>query len=455
MNDTVAASPLDADMAQEIAVDAYIYAFPLVVAEISRRVLTNVRPDRGGNSLQVSAPMNRFAHMRQFPDDSFSAVVRPNADTLYSALWFDVSEEPLVISVPDSGGRYYLLPMMDMWTHVFAAPGSRTTGTHAQTFAIVGPDWQGDLPSGVKAYRAPTPVGWMIGRTQTNGVEDYEAVRAFQAGIEAVPLSAWGGAAYEPPAPAFDPELDMTAPSDQVFAMDAATFFGLFAKLLRRNPPHVDDHPMLDRLARIGLVPGQGLDMESLSPEVRAAIEAAPALGREKIGVAMFRTGNLVNGWRLIAHPMGTYGTDYMRRAVIAYFGLGAVPVEDAVYPSAWTQEDGNPFDSATKYVMHFEPEQIPPARAFWSLTMYNEKQLFAANPIDRFAIGDRDKLHFNADGSLDLYIQRDQPSEPERQANWLPAPASGSFSMNLRVYWPKPDVLDGIWAPPPVTRLD
>jgi hypothetical protein len=276
MNDTVAASPLDADMAQEIAVDAYIYAFPLVVAEISRRVLTNVRPDRGGNSLQVSAPMNRFAHMRQFPDDSFSAVVRPNADTLYSALWFDVSEEPLVISAPDSGGRYYLLPMMDMWTHVFAAPGSRTTGTHAQTFAIVGPDWKGGLPSGVKAYRSPTPVGWMIGRTQTNGVEDYEAVRAFQAGIEAVPLSAWGGTAYEPPAPAFDPELDMTAPSDQVFAMDATTFFGLFAKLLRRNPPHVDDHPMLDRLARIGLVPGQGLDMESLSPEVRAAIEAAP-----------------------------------------------------------------------------------------------------------------------------------------------------------------------------------
>lgn len=455
MNDGALASRVDIGTAQEIATDAYVFAFPLVVMEITRRVVANVPPDNGANGLQTHAPMNCFVHVRQFPDDSFTAVVRPNADTLYSSIFFDVSTEPLVISVPDSGGRYYLLPMMDMWTHVFASPGSRTTGTHTQTFAIVGPDWKGDLPSWVKPYRSPTPIGWVIGRTQTNGTADYEAVRRFQTEIKAAPLSAWGDASYEPPAPVFDPETDMRAPSDQVFAMDAATFFGIFAELIRHNPPHADDHPMMDRLARIGFVPGQDFDMSRFSPEIRAAFEAAPVLGQRKMSEALFRTGRLVNGWRLIDHPMGTYGADYSRRAVIAYFGLGAVPVEDAVYPTALLQADGKPFDSDARYVMHFEPDQIPPARAFWSLTMYNEKQLFTANPIDRFAIGDRDALRFNPDGSLDLFIQRDMPAEPGKQSNWLPAPASGSFSMNLRVYWPEAAVLDGRWAPPPVIRQD
>ncbi len=453
MSEKPGAPGLDAGLLQEIATDAYVFAFPLVVMEITRRVSTNMVPGTGANSLQIRAPMNGFAHLRQFPDDSFNAVVRPNADTLYSSVWFDVSREPLLISVPDSGGRYYLLPMMDMWSHVFASPGTRTTGMQAQTFAITGPDWRGDLPAGVRAYRSPTPVGWMIGRTQTNGARDYEAVRQFQAGIRAIPLSAWGKEKCPSPEEKFEPDIDMHAPSDQVFAMDAARFFGLFAELIRVNPPHFDDHPMLDRLARIGFRPGQDFDLEILPADIRAAFEAAPALGRQKMGGALLRTGTFVNGWRMIAHPMGTYGTDYMRRAVIAYFGLSAVPVEDSIYPGALLQSDGKPFDSGGKYVMHFSPGELPPARAFWSLTMYNDKQLFAANPIDRFAIGDRDDLRFNDDGSLDLYIQRDAP-EPGRQSNWLPAPASGGFSMNMRLYWPSQSALDGSWSPPEILRM-
>lgn len=461
MTETAARQPrpstspdMSPDMAREIAIDAYIFAFPMVVMEITRRVSTNVQPANGANSLRIQSPMNRFTHMPRFPDDSFNAVVRPNADTLYSALWFDVSAEPLVISVPDSGGRYYLLPMMDMWTHVFAAPGSRTTGTHAQTIAITGPGWTGELPEGIRAYRSPTPLGWMIGRTQTNGADDYPAVRSFQAGIQAMPLSVWNGGTPEPREEPVDSGLDMRAPSDQVLSMDAARFFGIFAELLRANRPHADDHAMVDRLARIGIVPGEDFDLAQLAPELQAAFEEAPALAQRKLAVALSRTGTLVNGWRMIGHPMGTYGIDYMRRAVIGYFGLGAVPVEDAIYPSALSQADGKPFDSAARYVMHFERDELPPARAFWSLTMYNDKQLFAANPIDRFAIGDRDKLRFNEDGSLDIYIQRDAPDD-EWKSNWLPAPASGAFSMNLRLYWPTSAVLDGDWAPPPVKRLD
>lgn len=442
----------DANAFQEIAAEAYVFAFPLVIMEMTRRVTTNPPTTPGGNAAPLYAPMNQFSHLTHFPDDSFDAVVRPNADTLYSALWFDVSKEPLIITIPDSGGRYYVLPIMDMWSHVFASVGPRTTGSHKQVIAVTGPEWQGELPVDVKEYRSPTATGWVIGRTQTNGVEDYPTVRAFQAGITAVPLSALGDASYVPPIGENDATLDMSAPIDQVINMKAAQFFSIFAETMKLNPPHFDDTPTLDRLARLDLKPGEDFNIDALSSEQKAALEAAPTQGLKHIGIALTRTGALQNGWRMILNPMGTYGTDYMRRAVIAFFGLGAVVVEDAIYPSALAQCDGQPFDSGAKYVMHFDKAELPPARAFWSLTMYNERQLFAANPISRFAIGDRDKLIYNDDGSLDLYIQREAPGD-DKQSNWLPTPASGSFSMNLRLYWPELAALDGRWTPPEVRR--
>jgi hypothetical protein len=436
--------------AHEIAKEAYIYAYPMVLMEVTRRVSTNVEaPDQKSG---IRAPVNQFAHAAVFPDDKFDAVVRPNADTLYSSLWFDVTLEPLVITVPDSGGRYYLLPALDMWTDVFTSPGTRTTGNGAQRFAIVGPHWQGRLPAGMPAYVSPTPVGWMIGRTQTNGVADYAAVHQFQAGLKAIPLSAWGKPGYTPPKGVVNPQQDMSAPVEQVAKMDAASYFTLFAELLKTNPPHANDYPMLDRIARVGLVPGQAFDMNRLTPDVQAALRAAPAAARKQIAQALPRSGSVANGWRMIGNPIGTYGTDYQRRAMVAFVGLGANTVEDAVYPLAMTDADGAPFDSAAKYVIHFDKAQLPPARSFWSLTMYNGRQFFAANPANRFAIGDRDPLQYNADGSLDLVIQRDPPKGAE--SNWLPAPAAGNFSMNLRLYLPKPEALDGTWKPPVVKRV-
>ncbi|PZX26956.1 conserved exported hypothetical protein [Cupriavidus phytorum] len=444
------AAPHGLAEAQEIAIEAYLYAYPMVLMEVTRRVSTNVAaPDpRGG----IRAPMNQFAHVPAFPDDKFHAVVRPNADTLYSSLWYDVSREPLIISVPDSGGRYYLLPILDMWTDVFTSPGSRTTGNGPRQFAIVGPRWQGKLPAGMPAYISPTAVGWMIGRTQTNGSADYAAVHKFQAGLHARPLSAWGRRGYEPPKGGTNPRQDMSAPVEQVARMDAARYFGMFAELMKRNPPHANDYPILDRMARLGLVPGQDFDMNRLSLDVQAALQAAPAQARQQMAQALPRSGSVSNGWRMIGNPIGTYGTDYLRRAVIAFAGLGANTVEDAVYPLAMTDADGKPLDSAERYVIHFDKAQLPPARSFWSLTMYTDRQFFAANPIHRFAIGDRDPLKYNADGSLDLLIQRDPPKGAE--SNWLPTPATGKFSMNLRLYLPGPTALDGTWKPPVIRRM-
>jgi hypothetical protein len=379
-------------------------------------------------------------------------VVRPNADTLYSLVWFDVTREPLIIDVPDSGGRYYLLPLLDLWTDVFASPGTRTTGNGPQTFAIVGPRWQGSLPAGIEPIRSPTGIGWLLGRTQTNGPEDYAAVHRFQARLRAVPLSGWGRD-YAPPRGTVDPTLSKDPPVEQVAHMDARAFFGRFAELLKDNPPHANDYPILARLRRVGLEPGRSFDLAQAPPVIQKALQQAAVSARGQIVRELMRAGVLVNGWRMITAPIGTYGTDYRRRAGVAWFALGANVPEDAIYPTSLTDADGKPLDSSRRYQIRFPREQLPPVRAFWSLSLYNSRQYFADNPIHRYAIGDRDPLQRNADGSLTLYIQRDSPGS-QHEANWLPAPASGSFSMTLRLYWPRPEALDGSWKPPPVQRV-
>ncbi len=442
------AQPVSEQEAYEIARDAYVYAYPMVIMEITRRVATNVAQPEG-----MRGPMNQIANARAFPDASFTDVVRPNADTLYSAMNLDVSKEPMVFSVPDSGGRYYLLPMLDMWTDVFTSPGKRTTGTGAQTFAVVGPHWQGQLPKGVEAIRSPTSSVLMIGRTQTNGKADYAAVHQFQDGLKAVPLSHYGKA-YTPPKGTVNASQDMSAPPDQVAKMDAATYFSTFAELMKTNPPHGNDYPILARMKRIGIEPGKSFALASASPEAQRALRAAAPDALKQIEGAFRTSGVQANGWRTNLTAIGTYGTDYLHRAGVAFAGLGANTIEDAVYPTAITDAAGQPFSSDRRYVLHFNKDQIPPARAFWSLTMYNDRQLFAANPINRYAIGDRDKLAFGPDGSLDLYIQRESPG-PDKGSNWLPTPASGPFTMNLRLYWPERQVLDGSWAPPGVTPVE
>lgn len=438
---------LSVEEAYEIARDTYIYAYPLVMMQVTQNVGCNVAEPVG-----LRAPVNQIAHNREFPDATYTDVVRPNADTLYSSLSFNVSKEPLVVSIPDSGGRYYLTPWLDWWTDIFTVPGSRTTGNDAITYAIVGPNWQGILPDGVKEYRSPTASGLLIGRTQTNGKADYEAVRKFQDGIKVVPLSAYGKP-YTPPKNTVNPNQDMSAPPEQVDQMDAATFFALFAELMKDNPPHANDYPMIDRMKRIGIEPGKSFNLADAPQDVQEALKAAPADALKLIKQVWANSGTFANGWRTNMTAIGTYGTDYLHRAGVAYAGLGANVIEDAIYPTVFTDEEGQPLHSDNQYVLHFEPDQIPPVRAFWSLTMYDERQLFTANPIDRYAIGDRDNLTFNSDGSLDLYIQRESPGK-DKESNWLPAPQSGRFTMNLRLYWPKAEALNGAWAPPSVKQV-
>ncbi len=417
------------ETAQAIAADAFVYGYPLVLMDLSREAfLTAGRP-------------NAFTHAREFPDASFTAVVSPNADTLYSTAWLDLAAEPVVLSVPPSEGRYYLLPMLSGWTDVFASPGTRTTGAGAGAFAVTGPGWQGRLPPEVQELRAPTAMVFVIGRTQTNGKADYAAVHRFQSGLSLTPLSTWGAGA---PSAASERAIEGgTPPPDLLAAMDADTFFTRLATLLVANPPADADAPALERFAAIGLTPG--------AFEPRADLDAGVRAGLDAIRARLLVPDEPANGWSL-TRGLGRYGTDYLKRAFIALMGLGANLAEDSVYPHTAVDRDGRPLHGANRYRLHFEPGQTPPARAFWSLTMYDDRHYFVANPLDRYALGDRDALAFNGDGSLDVWLGHERPG-PEREPNWLPAPA-GAFNLILRIYWPQQEVVDGSWLPPGVELI-
>jgi hypothetical protein len=446
--------PLTAAEATELGTAAYIYGYPLVTMEYTRRVMTNVRKLEG-----TRAPMGQFVRARTYPDASFKDVTAPNADTLYTTAWLDVSKEPWVLSLPDANDRYYLFPMLDGWTDVFQVPGKRTTGTGPQKYAITGPGWKGTLPEGVTEYKSPTSMVWVLGRIYCTGTpEDYDAVHKMQDEISVVPLSSYGKP-YMPPEGTVDSNIDMkTAVREQVNALSAADYFNLLAKLMKDNPPAAEDAPMVADMARLGIVPGEAFDINKLSPDAAKALQGVPRIGFEKI-MAWFKEGiaagdnKLINGW-VFSVQTGLYGTNYVQRALVTAIGLGANRPQDAVYPTSEMDADGKPYSGANKYVVHFDKGQMPPVNGFWSLTMYNGDYFFVENPLNRYSISARQDLKANDDGSVDLYVQHDSPGA-DKESNWLPAPAD-KFILMFRLYWPKetpPSIIDGTWTIPPVKQ--
>ncbi len=431
---------------QRIALQAYLYTYPLVLMETTRRQMTNTPAGKTPGR----APMNQFAHMREFPSADFREVVRPNFDTLYSSIWLDVGREPMILEVPEIEDRFYMLPMMDMWTDVFAVVGTYGTGTRAGTYAIVYKDWQGKLPEGVQRIDSPTPHIWIVGRTQTNGPKDYEYIHRIQDQFKVVPLSAWKQGRWQPEPFRKDPSVDDKAPPlVQVQKLSARDYFTLAMRLMKQHPPHLTDMVMVNRMKRIGLDP-ERFDYDRLPKAVQEALEEATRISHDKMKGYVPRLGENVNGWQMVTKSIGVYGNDYLQRATIALVGLAANPYEQAVYPLNLTDSEGKVPEGGRKYVIHFKKEEIPPVDAFWSLTMYDEQGFQVANPLNRFAIGDRDELKFNEDGSLDLYIQHDSPGR-EKESNWLPSPAKGKLGMTMRLYAPRESVLDGSWKPPVV----
>jgi hypothetical protein len=423
-----------------LGAEGFMFGYPLVIMELTR----------AGSEAGIGPP-NQLKRVRAFPDAKFKEVVRPNVDTLYTSAFIDMADGPFVFEMPAQGQRYELMPLMDGWTNVFAAPGTRTLGASGGRFLLAGPGWAGAVPEGLSLLRAPTRMVWLIGRTQADGSADHVVVHRLQDGLRLRTLADWQ-AGIEPPAPAWQAAaLRPPPPVQQIGGMGSEEFFTRLALLMVDNPPAPADAPMLAKLARIGVAPGQP---PRWGPLERMAVSLGRGIAERRVRRELAQPRDLVNGWSTPPAMLGDYGTHYNIRAVVAMVGLGANLPADATYPNARVDGDGEPLHGSRRYRLHFAAGQLPPVHAFWSVTAYGADDFLIANPLQRHALGDRDPLVFNADGSLDLWVQAEPPPQQQR-ANWLPVKHGEPFLLNARLYWPKPEALDGRWHMPPLQRQE
>jgi hypothetical protein len=419
-----------------LAAESYLFGYPLVIMDATRA------------SFQQAYGSKALHRMRTFPSIEFRDIVRPNVDTLYTTGFIDMAEGPWVFDMAGDAPRYQVMQFMDGWTNVFAAPGDRLNGHAEVRLLLVGPGWSGAVPDGLTLTRSPTNIVWLIGRTQTNGVADYALVHALQDKIQLRRLADWQAnqtSAEAPLSTVVQPDKAMPPP-EQIQAMDSVEFFSRLTNLMRTNPPYAADGPMLAKLQQLGN-PQQWNWLD------RSCIELGRRLADWKVLREIRQGGPRTRGWATPPALLGNYGTNYPLRAGIAMVGLGANLPQDALYPSANVDADGKPLNGDAHYRMHFNAGQLPPVNAFWSITAYGEDNYFIDNAQRRYAIGDRDALAFNADGSLDIWIQAAAPVEAHR-SNWLPVKLGQTFLLNARLYWPKAAALEGKWTMPAIERL-
>ena len=440
--------------AEQIAIDAYVYGYSLITTDVTRVQMSNVDKTEG-----MHAPSGQFANIKRYPPAAFRGISAPNADTLYSVAWVDLTE-PQVFSHPDMGKRFYLFEMTDLWMTDFNSPGTRTAGGQAAHYLITGPGWAGNVPAGMKQIKCATRYMVILGRTYADGTDqDYAAVNALQAQYKIVPLSAYGKSnAYQAPPVNPNPGFSMTdKPQSVILDMDTSTYFNMMARLMGgAAPPAREDAPMLARMAKIGIVTGQPFDMSKLPPAVQTAHKDLGKAALHRIEASQNSLGAVVNGW-IVTKGLGVYGTDYMKRAVVAAFGWPANLPQDAVYPYTEVDGSGQKLSGENRYKLTFPKGLTPPVSGFWSITMYQIDQgwWFVPNVLNKFTVSLRDNPKYNSDGSLTLYFQNESPGK-DLETNWLPTP-KGDFIAMLRMYWPKennPSIINGTWKPPAITRV-
>jgi hypothetical protein len=430
-----------------LGAEAYLYGYPLVMMETTRI-----------QSAKYIGPENQLRMVRQFPNAQFKEVVRPNVDTLYTTAFISMKEGPWAFEMPANNKRYELMPFMDAWTNVFASPGTRTSGNQGGTYLLAGPEWNGQVPKGMTLLKSPTDMVWLIGRTQTNGTADFATVHELQNRLR---LSKWP----QPPdslSASTDSKRDAqpswqvsTEPSltpvAQMKALNTTEFFNRLMKLMVSNPPSPEDAPLLARLAQLEIKPGQAVH---LSASNALSFSLGRWIANQRVMKAL-NTKAQDGSWSYPPLNLGRYGTDYNTRAAVAMVGLGANLPEDAMYPNTVLDHQGQALNGKHRYRLHFAANALPPVKAFWSITAYGADEFLIDNPLQRFAIGDRDPLVFNADGSLDLWVQATPPSQKEAAANWLPVQMGAPFLLNARLYWPEDKALNGQWKMPVVERLN
>ena len=450
-------SKLTPDEAKQIALDAYIYGYSLITTDVTRVQMSNVSKVE-----EIKAPTGTFFNIMRYPPATFRGVSATNADTLYSVAWLDLSE-PQVFSHPEIKDRFFTFELVDLWMIVKDSVGTNTSGSKAMNYLFTGPGWKGTVPKGMTHISFPTRYMVVLGRTYAQDNEaDLKKVNSLQVKYNVIPLSAYGKP-YKFVAPAVnpDPGFSMTdAPQKAIAALGTTRYFNLMTKLMGTDaPPSPEDAPMLARMAKIGIVPGQAFDPNKLAPEVQAVLNDVPEEAVRRTTAKWESLGKDVNGWR-VTTVGGRYDTDYLLRGAWATRGWPSQLPNVSLYPTSYVDSTGEKLSGANKYTLTFPKGQLPPVNplAFWSITMYENTPTglwFYPNPLNKLTVSPRNKLKYNKDGSLTLHFQHESPGK-DKDANWLPAP-EGPFALTLRLYWPNtspPSILDGTWQPPGLKKI-
>lgn len=421
----------------EIIEEAYIYAFPLVLMDATMTSATNTEEPVPGK-----APVNQFMHGVALANAQFKNVVSPNVDTIYSQVWYDLGEEPMVYVLPETD-RFCKVQVLDAWTNTIAVLD------RAGAYAITRSNWSGDLPEDVVRIDVPTAMAWSITRTVLSGEADLPNVYVIQAGMKLLPLSAYlSEEAYQPPKGSYQEENNYV-PVNKVLSLDPGTFFSKANALMESNQPSAVDAELLEKLAAVGVGPGMKFDAAVLAGDVQTSWQEMLQGLRPKLAAEGMKYSNKLGQWSYFGAPIGDFGTEYAYRALVAIAGLGANTVEIALYPKTDKDADGNPLTGEKSYLLHFESDPQVLDGGFWSITAYGDDDFLIDNPIDRYCINDRSGLKRNDDGSVDVILSKDAPADT---TNWLPV-ADGGFHLFMRIYTPDMEALK-TWTAPTITAI-
>jgi hypothetical protein len=458
---TISSDELDEEMKKlstsdnpvDIATFLYVWGYPLITN--LRTIDYSTDPEHYSES-EANGPWNVFQYRTKLADANFTQFVTPNVDTLYSNVYYDITKEPIVIQIPNGIDRYFTLQFIDAFTNNYHYLGTRTTGTNGGIYLLTGPDWKGTVPEGMTEIKSPTNFGLIFGRTLVNGQDDLNQAIEIQQSIKAAPL------------PLYEHKSSIVIPEDPIvfyprsisglpefIPPTGVKVFNELAYYLANNMPPANQSEILRKAAEIGIVPNANLTNQSaiaFNSTISSALLQGISNGEKLIDDKAAVLGKIANGWA-IATEAGKYPDDYLTRSAFAKYGLWGNSAVESVYPNTFNDGDGKPLNGTNNYILHFGKGELPPVGqgGFWSITLYNEDRLLTDNPIDRYVINDRTQgLKYNADGSLDLYLQNQKPTDPQKEANWFPSP-DGPFSLTMRIYIPTESVLTGQYAPPPV----
>ena len=435
-----------------LVTQAYIYGYPMMTMDYTHKISSNVVSDNG----MGKGPINQWGNMHKFPKAGFTEVVRPNLDTYYSVIYADLGKNPLYLHIPATE-RYYLMPILNAHGDVIKSVGSRTTGQGEVNIALVGPKFDGEIDDDLTVIRSTTNLNWLLGRVAVKNNEDGKVeIANFQSKLIARPLSERNNDNYVTPEGIINPDYLDKVPMDEVDNKDITTYLNEVMQLMVDNPGYETDEPLLGKLKTIGFEPGGEFKLDQFNSQTQEMVKKVPAIvqGLFSKMTANPPSENLQNGWNVITAGLGEYGTEYFLRAYVTKIGYGANQSLDAIYPNSAVDSDGNTYNGSNKYVLHFDADHMPPVNGFWSLTMYDKKGFLVDNAIDRYNLGGMKDLTYNEDGSLDIFIQAEEPEK--LKSNWLPSPKAGEeFELTFRMYYPKESVLNRSYKMPGVQKVN